>query len=77
MTRIRSLASIAEAAAQLAQQMGLKLVSTHAGFLPHEPSDPNFDKLSERVVTRARMYACRSSRISPPYTSVSRPGRKW
>jgi len=49
--------SIAEAAAQLARRMGLNLVSTHAGFLPHEPSDPNFDKLSDRVATLARMYA--------------------
>ncbi len=48
---------LARAAATLAQQMGVKLVSTHAGFLPHEPSDPTFDKLAERVVTLARMYA--------------------
>jgi L-ribulose-5-phosphate 3-epimerase len=49
--------SIAEAAAKLAWQMGLQLVSTHAGFLPHEPSDPDFDKLTGRVVTLAQMYA--------------------
>jgi sugar phosphate isomerase/epimerase len=48
---------LAKAAATLAQQMGVKLVSTHAGFLPHEPSDPNFDKLSRRVATLAKMYA--------------------
>jgi sugar phosphate isomerase/epimerase len=48
---------IGQAAATLAQQMGLKLVSTHAGFLPHEQSDPDFDKLSERVVTLAQMYS--------------------
>ncbi len=48
---------LAKAAATLAQQMGVKLVSTHAGFLPHEPSDPDFDKLSGRVVALAKMYA--------------------
>ena len=48
---------LAKAAATLAQQLGLKLVSTHAGFLPHEPSDPSFAKLSGRVVTLAKMYA--------------------
>jgi len=48
---------IAEAAAKLARQMGLKLVSTHAGFLPHEPSDPAFDRLSGRVLTLASMYS--------------------
>ena len=48
---------LAKAAAALARQMGVKLVSTHAGFLPHEPSDPQFDKLSGRIVALARMYA--------------------
>jgi len=48
---------LAEAAASLAQQMGLKLVSTHAGFLPHQQSDPDFDKLSGRVATLAQMYS--------------------
>jgi sugar phosphate isomerase/epimerase len=48
---------LASAAAALARQMGVKLVSTHAGFLPHEPSDPQFDKLSGRIVALARMYA--------------------
>jgi L-ribulose-5-phosphate 3-epimerase len=48
---------LAQAAAKLAQQLGVKLVSTHAGFLPHEPSDPDFAKLSGRVVTLAKMYA--------------------
>jgi sugar phosphate isomerase/epimerase len=47
----------AEAAARLAQQMGLKLVSTHAGFLPHEHTDPAFDKLCDRVATLAQIYA--------------------
>ena len=49
--------NICRSAAALAQQLGLKLVSTHAGFLPHEPSDPGFDKLSGRVVALAQMYA--------------------
>ena len=48
---------IAEAAAALARQMGLRLVSTHAGFLPHERSDPAFDRLTERVATLARIFA--------------------
>lgn len=48
---------LAKAAATLAQELGVKLVSTHAGFLPHEPSDPDFEKLSGRVVALAKMYA--------------------
>jgi sugar phosphate isomerase/epimerase len=48
---------LAQAAAHLAQQLGLHLVSTHVGFLPHDSADPDFDKLSGRVVTLAKMYA--------------------
>lgn len=47
---------IASEAAALARQMGLRLVSTHAGFLPHERSDPAFDKLTERMVALAQIY---------------------
>jgi L-ribulose-5-phosphate 3-epimerase len=47
----------AAAAATLARQLGVKLVSTHAGFLPHQRSDPDFDRLSGRVATLAQMYA--------------------
>jgi sugar phosphate isomerase/epimerase len=48
---------LAMAAAATADSMGLKLVSTHAGFLPHEPSDPSFDKLSRRVIALAELFA--------------------
>jgi sugar phosphate isomerase/epimerase len=48
---------IAAAAAALARRMGLTLVSTHAGFLPHEASDPAFDKLCGRVAALAKIYA--------------------
>ena len=34
---------------QVAKDMGLALVTFHAGFLPHEPSDPNFAKLMDRI----------------------------
>ncbi len=49
--------SIAESAATLAQQLGIRLVTAHAGFLPHDRSDPSFDKLTDRVVTLAQIYA--------------------
>lgn len=48
---------LAKSAAATAKDMGLKLVSTHAGFLPHEPSDPEFDKLSGRVAQLAAVFA--------------------
>lgn len=33
----------------LAQSLGLKLVTFHAGFLPHDERDPNFAKLKQRL----------------------------
>jgi len=48
---------LAEAAAALARQLGVKQVSTHAGFLPHDAADPAFDKLSGRVAELAALFA--------------------
>jgi L-ribulose-5-phosphate 3-epimerase len=46
--------------AELAAGMGLKLVSFHAGFLPHDAKDPNFRKLLERLRQVADLFAARS-----------------
>lgn len=48
---------LATAAAATATSMRLNLVSTHAGFLPHDPADPSFDKLSGRVAALAELFA--------------------
>jgi L-ribulose-5-phosphate 3-epimerase len=45
------------AAAAIAAQLGLNLVTFHAGFLPHEESDPGFDKVLARVATVADLFA--------------------
>ncbi|MBI5766813.1 MAG: sugar phosphate isomerase/epimerase [Verrucomicrobia bacterium] len=39
-----------------ARQLGLSLVSFHAGFLPHEESDPSFAKLMGRVRQVAKLF---------------------
>lgn len=46
-----------QAAASWAKKMGLKLVSFHAGFLPHDRQDPSFAKLLERIRQVARLFA--------------------
>ena len=38
-----------QATATLAQGLGLKLVTFHAGFLPHHEADPNFAKMLGRL----------------------------
>jgi sugar phosphate isomerase/epimerase len=38
-----------QASATLAQGLGLKLITFHAGFLPHDESDPNFAKMLGRL----------------------------
>lgn len=44
------------ATATLASQMGLELVTFHAGFLPHDESDPAFAKLLARLVEVADLF---------------------
>ncbi|MCX6930937.1 MAG: sugar phosphate isomerase/epimerase [Verrucomicrobia bacterium] len=45
-----------QATAALAQQLGLKLVSFHAGFLPHEEKDPNFARMLRRLAETAEVF---------------------
>ncbi|HYE30296.1 MAG TPA: sugar phosphate isomerase/epimerase family protein [Methylomirabilota bacterium] len=42
--------------AKLASSMGLKVVTFHAGFLPHSPSDPDFAKLLARITQIADLF---------------------
>ena len=44
------------ATAALAQQLRLKLVTFHAGFLPHEETDPNFAKMRRRLSETADVF---------------------
>jgi L-ribulose-5-phosphate 3-epimerase len=47
-----------QASAALAQELGLKLVTFHAGFLP-EPCDPGFPKLRDRLAQVADAFGTR------------------
>jgi L-ribulose-5-phosphate 3-epimerase len=44
------------ATAALAQQLGLKLVTFHAGFLSHEETDPGFAKMLRRLTETAEVF---------------------
>lgn len=46
-----------QAAARLANELGMRLVSFHAGFLPHDESDPDFHKLRQRLQQVAGEFA--------------------
>ena len=46
-----------KATAPLARQLGLKLVTFHAGFVPHEESDPNYSKMLSRLRTVVDLFA--------------------
>lgn len=48
-----------QADADLAQRLGLKVVTFHAGFLPHDPADPDFKKLLDRIGQIADLFAAR------------------
>jgi L-ribulose-5-phosphate 3-epimerase len=47
----------ARATALLARQLGLPLVTFHAGFVPHEGSDPAYRKMLKRLGTVADVFA--------------------
>jgi len=49
----------AQANAELAARLGLRLVTCHAGFLPHEASDPEFEKLQHRLRLVADLFAAK------------------
>ncbi|MGO8931074.1 MAG: sugar phosphate isomerase/epimerase family protein [Limisphaerales bacterium] len=41
----------------IARRLGLKLIAFHAGFLPHDESDPNFGKMLGRLSEVADLFA--------------------
>lgn len=43
--------------AEIANELNLKLVTFHAGFLPHEELDPNFKKLMSRIEQIAELFS--------------------
>jgi sugar phosphate isomerase/epimerase len=46
-----------QAVAELAQRLGLPLVTFHAGFLPHDEQDPAFGRLLARIRQIADLFA--------------------
>jgi sugar phosphate isomerase/epimerase len=53
-----------QATARIAEQLGLKLISFHAGFLPHEPRDPAFGKLQDRIRRVADVFGACSMNLA-------------
>jgi L-ribulose-5-phosphate 3-epimerase len=45
--------------AEMARAMGLKLISFHAGFLPHDEKDPAYGKLLDRIHRVAELFAAK------------------
>lgn len=54
----------ARANADLAERLGLSLVTLHAGFIPHEHDDPARARVLERVRTLAGVFADRGVAIA-------------
>src|SRR5437773_7202353 len=51
------------ATAVLAKALGLKLITFHAGFLPHEESDSDFAKLSARLGQVADLFHAQNTMV--------------
>jgi len=54
----------AHANAVVAEQLGLRLVTFHAGFIPHDPGSPGFAVLLDRVRRIAGAFAERGIRVA-------------
>ena len=54
----------AEANASLAQRLGIDLISFHAGFLPHDPTDPERERMLNRLRKLAGVFGDRGVRIA-------------
>ena len=48
-----------QAIADIGTRLGLRLITFHAGFLPHEEGDPEFVKLLARIRTVADLFAAK------------------
>jgi sugar phosphate isomerase/epimerase len=49
-----------DANAAIAERLGLSLVTFHAGFLPHEPTDPTLAKILKRIQKVADIFAAKN-----------------
>jgi len=52
------------AAARIAAQLKLPLVTFHAGFIPHVPTDPGYSKMLQRVGVVAEIFAARGIAVA-------------
>ncbi len=48
---------LARITAAKGKELGLPYIMAHAGFLPHDPNDPDYDKLAGRVATIAEIFS--------------------
>jgi sugar phosphate isomerase/epimerase len=53
-----------QASADIAVKLAIKLVTFHAGFIPHEESNPDYDKLLKRVGDVADIFAARGIELT-------------
>lgn len=52
-----------EATAALAATLGLKLVTFHAGFVPHDPADSGYGKMLDRLAVVADSFAAKQMTV--------------
>lgn len=55
---------VMQKAAKVAGEMRLPLVTFHAGFIPHDPSDPAFEKVASRVSEVVDLFAAAGTKVA-------------
>jgi sugar phosphate isomerase/epimerase len=53
-----------QATAGIAAHLGLKLVTFHAGFVPHDPADPGYVKMVHRLTEVAGIFAAKKMDVA-------------
>ena len=56
--------AMSRAMAVLSRQAGIELVTLHAGFLPHDPGDPERSSMVQRLQTLASIFSDQGVRIA-------------
>lgn len=53
-----------QATVNIAADLGLRLVTFHAGFVPHDSADPDYQKLMQRLATVAEIFAAKKMAVA-------------
>ena len=61
---------------EVAKEFNIKLVTFHAGFVPHEPEDPSYNKLRDRMLQLSELFRDNGMNLGLETGQETAPHRK-